>query len=205
MRDTPTLADIDHLLRDLIVPFDEIERDMPLPVPSYRNENDAEHSWSLALLTSVLAPEVDSKLDVGRATILAVAHDLVELYAGDTSFWGDAAHKASKAAREEQAVRKITENFNAFPALHSYIHEYENKQTNEALFVYALDKFLNLLIRRTDKGKYFRLKKIDVERFKNNIMEHRQKAHSHPAVGLYYDELLQLFFDHPEHFYQNKA
>ncbi|HET7320493.1 MAG TPA: HD domain-containing protein [Candidatus Saccharimonadales bacterium] len=201
----PALKDIQQLLHELIVPFYEIERDMPIPVPSYRNENDAEHSWSLSLLTAVLAPEIDPSLNVGKATIFAVVHDVVEIYAGDTSVWGPSEHKATKHQREQQAITKIAENFTAFPKLHDYIDEYESKSSNEALFVYALDKFINALIRITDEGKYFRLKKIDFEQFVKGIADHQKKAHSHDAVGHYYDELLGLFYAHPEHFYQESA
>ena len=84
----------------------------------------------------------------------------------------------------------------------AYIKEYEARTSNEALFVYALDKFINGLIRITDGGKYFRINKIDFARFQEGMVDHRRKAHSHPAVAKYYDKLLQVFLSHPEQFYQ---
>jgi hypothetical protein len=41
-----TIADLEHLVREALLPFYAIERDIPLPVPPRRNEYDAEHSWA---------------------------------------------------------------------------------------------------------------------------------------------------------------
>src|SRR5688500_17601485 len=49
-----------------------------------RRENDAEHSWHLALMVAVLAEHADEPVDVGRTLKLVLLHDLVEIYAGDT-------------------------------------------------------------------------------------------------------------------------
>lgn len=198
----PQLADIQHLLNSMIIPFHEIERDMPLPVASKRNDNDAEHSWSLSLLAIALAPQIDKSLDVGKVCIFAVVHDLVEIYAGDTSVWGPAEELKTKAKREEAAVTEIQKQFGAFPMLGEWIEQYEHKGTPEAKFVYALDKFLNLLVRSTDKGEYFHANKITMERFNKFAPVHRRKAHSHVAVGEYYDELLDIFYKNPHFFAQ---
>ncbi|CAN5655451.1 HD domain-containing protein [soil metagenome] len=198
----PKFSDIQHLFNNMILPFHEIERDMPLPVASKRNDNDAEHSWSLALLAIALAPQTDKTLDVGKVCIFSVIHDLVEIYAGDTSVWGPEEMLANKAAREEAAVAEIQKQFNAFPNLGDWIEQYERKDTPEAKFVYALDKFLNLLIRSTDQGEYFRNKRINLDRFKKQVVSHRRKAHHHPEVGKYYDELLEIFYKNPQFFAQ---
>ena len=48
-----------------------------------RRENDAEHSWHLALMVLVLAEHAGEPIDRARAVELVVLHDLVEVYAGD--------------------------------------------------------------------------------------------------------------------------
>lgn len=73
----PDFSDIQQLVRQLVLPFYTLERDLPLPIQNHRNENDAEHSWSLALLACSLAPEIDPQLDVGKICQYAVVHDLV--------------------------------------------------------------------------------------------------------------------------------
>ena len=42
-------------------------------------------------------------VDVGRAVRMLLIHDLVEIDAGDTFLYADAALKATQAAREEAA------------------------------------------------------------------------------------------------------
>ena len=49
-----------------------------------RRENDAEHSWHLALMTMILSEYADNKIDEFKVIKMVVIHDLVEIYAGDT-------------------------------------------------------------------------------------------------------------------------
>jgi 5'-deoxynucleotidase YfbR-like HD superfamily hydrolase len=200
-----TLDDIKQLFRTIIIPFHTLERDMPLPLPNHRPDNDAEHSWSLSFLAISIASEIDPTLDVGKVSIFATVHDLVEVYAGDTSVWADAATLASKSQREQLALQKLRTNFPHFPSIFRYIDEYEARQSNEAKFVYALDKFINLLTIVEDNGYYYREKyKITKAQYQQQLVSHKQKAHSHPAVGKYYDELRALFDTNPEHFYSDQ-
>lgn len=197
----PTFKDIEKLFFELIMPFHQIERDLPMPIQNHRNDNDAEHSWSLALLAGCLAPQVDPSLDVGQVCMFAIVHDVVEIYAGDTSVWAPKAQLSQKSASEAAAIKKIQENFLQFPWLASTIETYEHKDTPEARFVWALDKFLNLLALYEDKGYYFLRGKITKERFEKHLATHRQKAHAHAGVAEYYEQLRSLCDQHPEYFY----
>jgi len=50
-----------------------------------RQENDAEHSWHLAVMAMTLYEYADnSKVDILRVLKMALVHDMVEIYAGDT-------------------------------------------------------------------------------------------------------------------------
>src|SRR5690349_20399771 len=51
---------------------------------SNRHENDAEHSWHLALMTLVLAEHSDAPIDILKVLKMVLIHDLVEIDAGDT-------------------------------------------------------------------------------------------------------------------------
>lgn len=201
-----SLDDIKHLFHKVIIPFHTIEQDTTLPLSDHRTDNDAEHSWSLALLAIALAPEVDPDLDVGKVSVLATVHDLVEIYAGDTSVWADTAHIKHKKEREAKALTQLKKDFPQFPTLFAYIDEYEASSSNEAKFVYALDKFLNLLAIIEDKGYYYRVKhKITRERYLEHLKSHKTKAHTHPVIGRYYDELRELFDKNPAHFYRENS
>jgi len=197
-----SLNDVKELFHKIVIPFHMIQRDITLPLPDHRPDNDAEHSWSLSLLAIALAPEIDPKLDTGKIAIFAALHDIVEVYAGDTSVWADQAFVESKTAREAEALARLKTDFPAFPMLFRYIDAYEEKATDEAKFVYALDKFINMLSIVEDEGYYYRKKyKITKPQYDKQLQGHREKAHAHPLVGKYYDELRQLFDSDPEHFY----
>ena len=91
-----------------------------------------------------LAPKIDSKLDVGKVSIFALLHDVVEIHAGDTSVWAPEVQLKSKHKREVQALARLHKEFPEFKHLFNFIDEYEKKDSDETRFVYALDKFLNL-------------------------------------------------------------
>jgi 5'-deoxynucleotidase YfbR-like HD superfamily hydrolase len=201
----PSFEEVENLLQQAILPFYAITRDISVPIKPRRRENDAEHSWSLAFMACALAPEVDSNLNVGKVCMFAVVHDLVEIYADDTSVWASKEKLASKTAREQAAVKQIITNFSAFPWIGQTVQAYEHKDAQEAKFVYALDKFLNLLIVYADKNLH------NVENYKTTkqmcdqkLIPHRQKAHSHPAVAEYYEQLRAAFDAHPEYFYRGE-
>src|SRR5215212_1822133 len=64
-----------------------------------RRENDAEHSWHLAVMASVLAEYAPAGVDVARATRMLLIHDVVEIDAGDTYCY-DATAALTQRARE---------------------------------------------------------------------------------------------------------
>ncbi len=201
----PSFGDIEKLYKELIIPFYDLERDLAVRTKKRRTENDAEHSWSLALLACSLAAEVDPDLDIGKVSMFAIVHDLVEIHAGDTSVWSAKEILDSKHDREEKALAKIKKEFVSFPWLGKIISEYESKKSPEAQYVWALDKFINLLIIYLDQNqynvdKYHSTKKM----FDDLIASHRTKAHAHKAVGEYYDHMLALFDAHPEYFVKDK-
>jgi putative hydrolase of HD superfamily len=49
-----------------------------------RQENDAEHSWHMALTAMTLYDYAESGVDLFRVLKMCLVHDLVEVYAGDT-------------------------------------------------------------------------------------------------------------------------
>jgi putative hydrolases of HD superfamily len=51
---------------------------------SDRHENDAEHSWHLAMMTLVLAGHSNEPIDVLKVLKMVLIHDIVEIDAGDT-------------------------------------------------------------------------------------------------------------------------
>ncbi len=112
-----------------------------------RKENDAEHSFSLALLALVLSDYADENVNIDRVIRMALVHDLIEIYAGDTYVY-DAEAMATKAAREDAAAEKL---FGMLPALQgeeyeSLWREFDAEETPDARFAACLDHFQPLLM-----------------------------------------------------------
>ncbi len=106
-----------------------------------RMETDAEHSWHLALMAVALSDYAPQGTSIDHAVRLAVSHDLVEIYAGDT-FCYDVQANEDKSEREKKAAEKL---FNLPPKekgqeILSYWEEFEECATPEAKYVNALDR-----------------------------------------------------------------
>ena len=103
----PSHDELEQLFRQVILPFYQVKRDIAVPVDDSPLENDAEHSWSVGFLACAIAPLIDPKLDVGLIAQFALAHDVVEAYAGDVSNFASETEKAAKHVREAEALDKL--------------------------------------------------------------------------------------------------
>ena len=106
-----------------------------------RRENDAEHSWHLAMMALVLAEHAPPGTDMARVVAMLLVHDLVEIDAGDT-FLFDAAAVLDQAEREARAADRI---FALLPHdqaqdMRALWEEFEARATAEARFARALDR-----------------------------------------------------------------
>lgn len=197
----PTLDDLLSLVKHIVIPFYQVKRHTPIRAEGGRYENDAEHSWSVALMAAALAPHIDSKLDIGKICQFATVHDLVEVHAGDTSNFADEAMKASKDNREEMALLKLQEDLEALPWISTTIKEYEAQTSVEAQFVKSVDKLLPLIFDYIEDGLFYQENKITVEEWQAQLRKHREKASKHKGAFAYYDELWNLLLASPHLFH----
>lgn len=127
-------------------------RQSPLAAAA-RRENDAEHSWHLALMVPLLAEYADAPIDVGHTMKLVVVHDLVEIHAGDTPLYDDAGRETQQV-REEAAADLL---FGMLPPdqgqeLRALWDEFEANTTPEARFAKGLDRLQPMLLNWMAKG-----------------------------------------------------
>lgn len=106
-------------------------------VPAIACESVAEHSFGVALLAAVLAPKL--RLNVGKAVLLGVLHDLAEAVAGDITP-AEGIPKAVKHAQELAAMRQLCGLLPDGTRLMKLWDEYEHGTSREARFVKELDK-----------------------------------------------------------------
>jgi 5'-deoxynucleotidase YfbR-like HD superfamily hydrolase len=152
-----TLLRFTHVFRD-------VERNTMIGA---LRENDAEHSFQLALTVWYVAATNGMNIDLEKALKYALAHDLVEAYAGDLS-----AHERSAATiraqkeREELALGRIETEFAEFPDLAATIRAYEQRQDVESKLVYALDKLLPAANIYLNSGSTWKATDVSLQRLR---------------------------------------
>lgn len=150
-------------IADLTLRLGRVDR-ATLHPDGIRAESDTDHTVMLGMIACSLACDAWtgplSWLDLGLLAQLALVHDLVEAYAGDTNTTGGltAEQAADKEAREAAALLRIQGEYPAHHWIPSAIGMYEAQKCPEARFLRYLDKILpklthtlnrNAAIRRT--------------------------------------------------------
>lgn len=107
-----------------------------------RYENDAEHSWHFALMAMTLFEHctlVDVNID--RVIKMAIVHDLVEVFAGDTPAQ-DISANVGKEDREREAADRLFALLSDEQA-HEYRslwEEFDAMETSDAIYASAVDR-----------------------------------------------------------------
>lgn len=145
-----------------------------------RRENDAEHSWHLALMAMVLAEHTSPGIDLHRVIRMLLIHDVVEIDAGDTFVYDEAAHHG-KIDRERAAADRI---FGLLPDdqradMCSLWEEFEAGETREARFANAIDRLHPLLLNYATEGGAWREHGITADRV---LARNAHIGHASPAL-----------------------
>lgn len=119
-----------------------------------RKENDAEHSWHLALMAVLLKEYSNEEVDLAKVVPMVLIHDLVEIDAGDTYAY-DEAGAETKRERETKAADRI---FGMLPEdqckwFRELWEEFEAYETPEAKFAHVLDNCQPLLLNDASNGR----------------------------------------------------
>ncbi|MBO5229867.1 MAG: HD domain-containing protein [Clostridia bacterium] len=129
-----------------------------LVVSGERRENDAEHSWHLALMAMLLEEYSAEKVNIERVLKIALVHDLVEVYAGDTFAYDEKGYE-DKEERERAAADKLfgsleSEQSAEFRALWD---EFEAAETPESKYANAIDRIQPLILNYLMNGHTWKL------------------------------------------------
>lgn len=138
-----------------------------------RKENDAEHSWHLAVMAFLLQEYAQEKVDVLKSIIMVLIHDLVEIDAGDTYAYDQEGMK-SKKDREIKAARRI---FGLLPEdqgrqFYSLWEEFEAYESPEAKYAHMLDNFQPLMLNDALDGRSWREHQVK----KSQIYQRNEKT-----------------------------
>jgi putative hydrolase of HD superfamily len=124
---------------------------------STRTENDAEHSWHVALMAVILSGHSNQKIDLLKVIKMLLIHDLVEIDAGDIFLYDTSVNHTNTEA-ELAAAKRI---FGLLPyeqadELFLIWEEFEAGETAESKFARAMDRFEPLLQNRSNNGGTWR-------------------------------------------------
>lgn len=129
-----------------------------------RNENDAEHSWHMAIMAYLLREYSNEDIDIAKVMLMCLIHDIVEIDAGDTYAY-DAEALQSQKAREDAAKQRI---FAILPEeqaqeLIALFDEFEEYETAESKFAHAMDNIQPLILNNSNNGGDWREHDVTVE------------------------------------------
>jgi len=140
-----------------------------------RKENDAEHSWHIAMAVFLFSEYAqDQNIDWYRVIKMLLVHDLVEIDAGDTYCYDDKGRQ-DQAQREAIAADRI---FGLLPAdqateFRALWDEYEERESPESRFANALDRVQPFLHNYFTNGQTCQA---------NNINSHQVHERKDPLV-----------------------
>lgn len=154
---------------------------------SDRYENDAEHSWHLALMAIVLAEHSNEPIDVLKVVKMVLIHDIVEIDAGDVFIY-DTVKNHSNTDEERLAANRI---FGLLPKnqaeeLIAIWEEFEAGETNEAKFAKSMDRLEPLLQNTSNDGGTWKEFGVNYQRVyeKKSVIKEGSKTLWNYAEGL---------------------
>lgn len=177
---------------EFIVTIDQLKdiTRQSITIGSRRNENDAEHSWHLAVMAILLSEYAEEQnIDLLKVIKMVLIHDLVEIYAGDTYCYDEKANE-DKAEREQEAAQRL---FSILPQdqgeeIMSLWREFEEMETYEAAFAACLDRFQPLLLNYNTEGHTWQRPGVNSEKVRKRVEVAKEKV---PQLYAYIDRLIQ--------------
>ena len=140
------------------------------------SESDTDHTVMLAIIACSLASKCAPQLNVGRVAEFALAHDLPEVYAGDTpTLRITTAERQAKEEREAEAQGRISEEFQLLGWVPRMIEEYESLSSPEARFVKALDKLMPAISHVLNGGRQLHMSGVDRQELIEKIESQSQE------------------------------
>ena len=162
---------------EFIVQIDRLKQILRqnIVIGTSRQENDAEHSWHLAIMAIMLSEYVEEKeMDVLKVVKMVLIHDLVEIDAGDTFCYDEQAN-LDKDERENKAAEKL---FSILPTdqaqdIWQLWREFEELSSPEACFAACLDRLQPLLLNYHTNGHTWQKPGVTSEKVlkRNAILE----------------------------------
>ena len=185
------ISDIQKVF-DFILELDKLKSVLrkTKPLGCDRYENSAEHSWQVCMLAVLLANESPKPINVFRAVEILLVHDIPEIDAGDQIVY------QAKDAKAIQSERSAAERiFGLLPQPHGSWcmerwEEYEARQSDEAVFAYAVDRLMPVLQNLSNSGQSWMENGVSLEKI---LGVNSAIGDSLPSVWQYVQSLIARF------------
>jgi putative hydrolase of HD superfamily len=116
-----------------------------------RRENSAEHSWHLAVGLLTIAQELGLKIDLHKALVMALIHDVCEIDAGDTPAFGP--QRPDQHEAELRCVERLAGYDLKFaPSIRELWLEYEAQESVESRWVKVMDRVMPFIVNLATQG-----------------------------------------------------
>ena len=185
-------------LQQLVVDFSLIDRHHHL-AKTNRHENDSEHSLAVIMLCWYIYDKDKPDLDIAKIFKYATAHDLVEVYAGDTNTFASKKERQDKLVAERKSLIRLSAEIGVFSDLVTSMHNYESKVEKEALFVWTVDKMQALIMGDMDDWRPYKELNISYAQFCTRYEE--LLSQSSPFCKELFAELIEYckttYYDRP--------
>ena len=137
-------------------------------------ENDAEHAWHMAVMALVLSEYSNEQIDLLRVISMILIHDIVEIDAGDTYAYDEAAKK-DQAERERKGADRLFGMLPEDQREHFYAlwEEFEEGKTPEARFARAMDNVQPVMLNHLTGGKRWLEKNVKL----SSILKRNENTH----------------------------
>ncbi len=154
-----------------------------------RRENDAEHSWHLAIMAFTLAEYFGKEIDILKVMKMVLMHDIVEIDAGDTYCYDVVANQD----KEEREIRSAQRIYGLLPKdqekeYREIWEEFEEGKTQEANFAIILDRLQPIMLNLASDGRAWLEHGVD----KAQVLGRNERTLNGPEeVSQYFREIIE--------------
>lgn len=132
-----------------------------------RFENTAEHSWHAALTAFILKDQANHPVIIDKVIRMLLFHDVIEIKAGDTCMF----YPEDEIGQHEREEAAADELFGMLPSdqgeeLRNLWLEFEERETPEAKFAKAIDRFMPMLANYESGGKAWKDEHVSAARLR---------------------------------------
>lgn len=132
-----------------------------------RLENTAEHSWHAALTAFLLIDQSNQPVIIDKVVKMLLIHDVIEIRAGDTCMF----YPEAEIGQHERELVAADELFGMLPSdqrdeLQNLWLEFETRETTDAKFAKAIDRFMPMLANYESGGKAWKDEHVTAKRLR---------------------------------------